>query len=130
MTTETKDVNGIHPADNIEVDNFHFNVIKIVRDAKQEFETRNPRKTAAFFYAPEPFLYLLDRAVKSQALSTGSVPDEVLNEATVTHIFGLELISTLGTCFTVTAEAVHDDEPQEQHTEPVAQIIPRDQTPN
>lgn len=130
MTEETKDVDGVHPANNLEVANFHFNVIKIVRDAKQEFETKNPGKTAAFFYAPEPFLYLVDRAVKSQALVTGSVPDEVLNASTVTHIFGLELISILGTCFTVTAEAVHDDQPEEQHTEPVAQIIPRDQTPN
>jgi hypothetical protein len=125
MTDETTGVYGSHPAENIEVAHHHFNIIKVVRDAKAEFEAKNPGKTAAYFYAPEPILYLVDRAVKSRTLSAGNVPREILENATVTNIFGMELISILGTCITVTAEPVHEDEP-----EAVVGPVQTDQLPN
>lgn len=113
MTEEnTSSPTGEHSADNIDVPNYHFNVLKVVQDAKQQFETRNGGKTAKFFYAPEPFLYMVDQAIKSRALATGVNPD-MLRDATITQVFGMELVSILGTCVTVTAEAVHDDEPEE-----------------
>lgn len=109
-----RDPNGVHPlgddAGGVPApEHYHFNVLKLVRDAKQEFETRNPGKVATFFYAPEPLLYLIDRSVKSASF-TGGVDASTLARSTVTQVFGMELISIAGTCVTVTQEAIHEDE--------------------
>jgi hypothetical protein len=129
MTDETKDEFGVvHPAKSIEVAHHHFNILKVLRDAKAEFEAKNPGKIAAYFYAPEPVLYLIDRAVKSKALTVApDITQEILDNTIVTQAFGMELISISGTCITVTAEAIHDDESERQA---VAMAGPADQLPN
>lgn len=125
-----EDQDGNHVAENVPVDHLHFNILKVLEQAKREFETKNNGKVARFCYAPEPLLYLVDRAVKSRALASGSVPEEVLSQANVTQVFGMELISIYGTCITITAEAVHTDEDVEA-PQPVAVLVPKDgQLPN
>ena len=123
-----EDADGNHVAQNVPIDNLHFNVLKVLRNAKQEFETKNAGKVAKFCYAPEPLLYLVDRAVKVRALNSGTVSEEVLRQASVTNVFGMELISVSGTCITITAEAVHT----EADIEPLLPVVlPADgQLPN
>jgi hypothetical protein len=107
--SEHEDADGNHAVQNIETAHLHFNVLKVLRQAKQEFEAKNPGKAAAFCYAPEPLLYMVDRAVKGHALNTGNMTPELASQATVTQVFGMELISVSGTCVTITAEAIHTD---------------------
>lgn len=127
--SEHEDADGNHPASNVPVENLHFNVLKVLRNAKQEFETKNNGKVARFCYAPEPLLYLVDRAVKVRALNSGSVPEEVLAQATVTQVFGMELISIGGTCITITSEAVHTEEDIER-PQPIVVPPQNGQLPN
>lgn len=125
-----EDQDGNHPAENVPVDHLHFNILKVLRNAKQEFEAKNGGKAAKFCYAPEPLLYMVDRAVKSKALVLGSITEEQARQATVTNVFGMELISIEGTCITITHEAVHTDEDVETQP-PVAVLVPKDgQLPN
>lgn len=125
-----EDQDGNHPAENVPVANLHFNVLKVLQQAKREFETKNNGLVAKFCYAPEPLLYLVDHAVKSKALATGSITEEQARHATITQVFGMELIAIGGTCLTITHEAVHSEEDVEA-PQPVAVLVPKDgQLPN
>lgn len=88
-----------HTAD-LNVRHYHFNVLQILQCAARKFES-NTGRPARFFYAPEPFMYLVDLAVRQQAVAYGQpVPDD----GVVRNVFGMELIISPGTCFTITAE--------------------------
>lgn len=118
MTTETPnppDENGEHPADTVSAAHYHFNTLRIVRQAKERFEERHPGKTARYFYAPEPLLWLVDEAAKTSA--SGQLPEGTnLGPAVVTHVFGMELVAVPGTCITVTEEKLHRDAPEAVNT--------------
>jgi len=119
-----QDENDVHSVET-EVANYHFNVLKIVRDAAQAFEAKTTRK-AAFFYAPEFLLYLIDMAVKTGATKiAGGIPDG----AVVTHVFGMELRAVEGTCVTVSAEPLDSDVP-DSGEQPFITVIPNDQGVN
>ena len=119
---DREDVDGNHPITNVDTVHLHFNVLKVLRNAKQEFEAKNPGKIAAFCYAPEPLLYLVDRAIKVRGLNEGTLTTEQAQQAHVTNVFGMELISVGGTCLTITAEAIHTNEDLEP---PLPVIIPQ-----
>lgn len=99
-----------HQAHGLEVPNLHFNVLKIVEQAKRDFLQKTAGKVAKYFYAPEPFLYLIDYAVKQHIVHTQEVSAEILRDSRIVQVFGMELIAIEGTCITVTAEKIHEDE--------------------
>lgn len=83
----------------LEVEHYHFNVLDIMQCAAKKFEEHVGRP-ARFFYAPEPFLYLVDLAVRQKAANDG----HPVGEGIVRNVFGMELAIAPGTCFTITAE--------------------------
>jgi hypothetical protein len=119
-TPAEPDADGVHPADNIEVPHYHFNVLKIVTDAQREFEKRTG-KVAKFFYAPEALLYLIDRSVKQTAEVIGQ---PIPQGAFVSNVYGMELMGATGTCVTVSAEPAHNAENTETDDKPHGFIVP------
>lgn len=89
----------------LSVENLHFNVLQMLQCASRKFEERTGRP-ARFFYAPEPFIYLVDIAVREKATANGNpVPEG----GVVRNVFGMELVIAPGTCFTVTADDIVKD---------------------
>ena len=103
------DPNGEHNVEGGDVPHYHVNILLVVKNAKDEYE-RKTGGTAKFFYAPEALLFLVDKAVKDAAHVAGSVDDETLSHASVTHVYGMELLAVSGTCLTVTELPMHGED--------------------
>lgn len=119
--TNTPDENGEHPADTVTAPHYHFNVLRVVREAARSFEERTGQKPR-YFYAPEPLLWLVDEACKTAA--SGQLPEgTTLGNAVVTHVFGMELVAVPGTCVTVTETKLHSDAPAANAEAPSGQYL-------
>ncbi len=100
---ETADPDGFHRAENVTVDHTHFNILKVVQQAKQTFTTKFAGRVPKHFYAPEAMLYLIDKAIKDMAENAGApIPEGSF----ITNVYNMELHPAEGTCVTVTEEPI------------------------
>lgn len=106
----TAEPDGFHPAENVTVPHTHFNVLKIVKSAQEDFIAKFAgAKVPKYFHAPEAFLFLVDKAIKDMAETIGQpVPEGSF----VNNIYGMELVSVIGTCITITEEEIENKVPE------------------
>lgn len=110
---ETADPDGFHRSATIAVDHTHFNVLKIVHKAKQDYIVKFTGRIPKHFYAPEALLYLIDKALKDMAESMGQ---PIPQGSFITNVYNMELHPAEGTCVTLTEEEIVDTKPEPTRT--------------